>query len=616
MAGLCGWVGKITSNTDQIKLSEQMSNELTRYDLSSISRYCGNDWCVNIAKIKGESNAYYNNGVLVVLFGRPKIIFENKLSELNSDNSAETIRELFVKYDVDLFKYITGNYSLIIYVESAKRLLLSTDRLGIYPLFYSIKNSNIIFSTSLKTFGNKKLINTEINYQSIYDYLYFHMIPSPNTIYKEVFSLEPGNYIDKKNGEFSKNTYWKIEYENENEKININELKEEFLNILHMAISNEIEQSNNIGCFLSGGTDSSTITGLLGKVSGDPTKTYSIGFDVHGFDEIEYARIAARHFDTEHKIYYVTPNDVINCIPKISQIYGQPFGNSSVVPTYYCAKLAKEDGIEKLLGGDGGDELFGGNERYAKQILFSKYNLIPVILRHYIIEPIFNKTHIKNNIPLFYKFKRYIEQAKIEMPERIAIYNYMNQLNLSKMLDTEFVDNIDLTLPLFSLKKLYNSSNAQEMINKMQTMDLKITLADNDLPKVNKMCELAGVNVGYPLLNSKLVELSARLPVSYKVRGRKLRYFFKEALKDTLPIEILKKKKHGFGLPFGNWMVSDKNLRHMTCDTLQDLKRRNIIRPEFIDDLIDNRLHEHANYYGGFAWILLMLEFWFKENEQ
>jgi asparagine synthase (glutamine-hydrolysing) len=421
--------------------------------------------------------------------------------------------------------------------------------------------------------------------------------------------------LEYKDGQLRKNIYWRIEYTNEKSAMDFNNLKSEFLEVLRNSVRSELDQSGKVGCFLSGGTDSSTVAGILGEVSGEQANTYSIGFDERGFDESEYARIAVSHFNTKHKMYYVTPDDVVNLVGKIADIYGQPFGNSSVVPTYYCAKLAKEDGIGKLLGGDGGDELFGGNERYAKQMLFSRYDAVPSLLKNLFIEPALNLFPFSEKITPVHKAKRYVEQASTPMPERLTTYNYINLLGTTTILNGDFLKQIDEARPLKSLTQMYENSNAQSIINKMQTMDMKITLADNDLLKVTKMCEVAGVEIGYPLLNTELVNFSARLPVKQKVRGNQLRYFFKQALKEFLPQEIITKQKHGFGLPFGKWMVSDPNLRQLSFDTLSDIKKRNIIRPEFIDDLINTKLQEHANYYGGIAWILMILEYWYQSNE-
>ena len=363
--------------------------------------------------------------------------------------------------------------------------------------------------------------------------------------------------------------------------------------------------------FLSGGTDSSTIAGVLRDVTQERPRTYSIGFDQKGFDEMKYARIAAQRFDTDQHEYYVTPQDIVDLVPKISTQYGQPYGNSSVIPTYYCARMAEADGITKILGGDGGDELFGGNDRYATQVLFSYYGQIPSALRGGVIEPLLNRFPLGDKIYPVRKAKRYIEQARVPMPDRLFTYGYLNLLGPENIVEDEFLSKIDRDEPVNSMRKPYSDILAHHLINKMAAFDFKLTLADNDLPKVNRMCALAGIDVGYPFLQSPMVEISSKLPVQLKVKGLKIRYFFKEALRGYLPDEILTKKKHGFGLPFGDWLISHDVLQGMAFDSLNSLKKRGIIRPDFIDDLINNKLKAHPNYYGGLIWILMILEQWF-----
>ena len=202
-------------------------------------------------------------------------------------------------------------------------------------------------------------------------------------------------------------------------------LRDEFRGLLRDATARQIEGANNIGCFLSGGTDSSTVAGMLTEVTGKPAQTFSIGFDAEGYDEMEYARIAARHFKTDHHEYYVTPDDLVTGIPVVAASYDQPFGNSSVVPAYYCAKAARDAGVDRILGGDGGDELFGGNTRYAKQRVFGTYDYVPRSLRRGIIEPLLLGSDAIGRLPVLRKAASYVEQARVPMPDRLQMYNLL-----------------------------------------------------------------------------------------------------------------------------------------------------------------------------------------------
>jgi asparagine synthase (glutamine-hydrolysing) len=307
----------------------------------------------------------------------------------------------------------------------------------------------------------------------------------------------------------------------------------------------------------------------------------------------------------------VTPADVAAAVPRIADIYDQPFGNSSVVPTYFCAKLAKEDGVEVLLGGDGGDELFGGNARYAKQHLYSLYSDLPRTLRKALIEPL---AFLPPEIGIVGKVQRYIRNASLPMPARYDNYNLLERLGPANMFVPDFLATVDMQEPRTLLAQAYHGAHAGTLINRMLALDLRFTLADNDLPKVSRACELAGVEARYPLLDDAVVAFSAGLPPRLKLKGTRLRYFFKESLRGFLPEEIITKTKHGFGLPFGPWLQTHRPLRQLALDSLADLKSRGIIRPEFIDELTSTHVESHAGYYGSMVWVLMMLEHWLKRH--
>jgi len=421
--------------------------------------------------------------------------------------------------------------------------------------------------------------------------------------------LLPGSMLSWRGGKLETRPYWEMRYVEDKVRA-MPDLKEAFLSALREGVR-EASRDGAVGSFLSGGTDSSTVAGLLGEATGKPARTYSIGFEARGYDEMGYARIAARHFGTQHHEYYVTPSDVVAAIPRIAGVYDQPFGNSSVVPTYFCAKLAKDDGIDTLLGGDGGDELFGGNERYARQHVYSLYSDLPRALRKGLIEPI---AFLPPEIGVVGKVQRYIRDASLPMPARYDNYNLLERLGAANIFAQEFLDAVDQQEPRTLLATAYESAHAHSLINRMLALDLRFTLADNDLPKVAGACELAGIEVRHPMLHDAVVAFSAALPPRLKLKGTRLRYFFKESLRGFLPEEIITKTKHGFGLPFGPWLQAHKPLRQLAFDSLADLKKRRVVRPEFIDDLTSTLVDAHAGYYGTMVWVLMLLEQWFRQR--
>ena len=507
---------------------------------------------------------------------------------------------------------LDGPFALAVYVGDDDRALLAIDKIGVCSLYYTAVGKALSFANKLGPLGH--LVKRDIDQQSVYDYLYYHHIPTPATIYKGVRRLLPGAYVERRRGALRLDRYWSIRFEREDDAIDFGAEKRAFVEIVRSAVRRELDTSREIGCFLSGGTDSSTLAGMLGAVGGRAARTYSIGFEQQGFDEMEYARIAVRHFGTRQREYYLQPADIVSFAPRIADIYGQPFGNSSAVPTYYCAQMARSDGVERMIAGDGGDELFGGNKRYATQQLFEYYSEVPAPLRRYVLEPLAFRAPGAAAIMPLRKLRRYIEQAVEPMPGRMQSYNYLDRFGHEAIFEPEFVRQVDTTAPARELAEVYAQANARKMLNKMMALDLKITLTDTDLPKVVETCAAAGVGVAFPFLAQEVVDFAARLPAHQKVSRLRLRYFFKEALRDFLPIEIINKKKHGFGMPFGDWLLAAGPLRDLAFDSMSGLKARGIVRSSFVDDLCNVRLREHANYYGGFMWVLMILELWLQWN--
>ncbi len=610
MRGFCGWQYFSAGGRPAIDVVTGMAPEW-----GSAGTLSGDSWALKLRDEKvSDRYLFRTDGEMAVVAGSPWSDNDDFSAAVAEHGMAKACLLAYKRSGPGFLKHIKGSFSLVIALDNDTRLLLAIDRVGVNPIFYSRTDRGMAFASSLKFLRGCSELNLSVDLQSVYHYLYFHVIPSPGSIYKDVSRLVPGSYLEMNNGQCSSERYWQVEYQHEDSRLEAGPLKDEFRRLLRVCVTKELDSAGDVGCFLSGGTDSSTLAGVLGEVTGSKARTYSIGFDQQGFDEMEYARLASRHFGTDHHEYYVTPDDIVKLVPEIGRAYGEPFGNSSVIPTYYCARMAQQDGITKLLGGDGGDELFGGNERYATQILFSYYERIPQPLREKILEPLLQSFPLGERVLPVRKLRRYIEQARIPMPERLETYNHLHLLGQDVILDRAFVDSVDTHGPIDALRDVYTDARAGNFINKMLALDLKFTLGDNDLPKVSRMCELAGVDVGYPFLQSPMVDFSSGLPVDFKVHGRKSRYFFKEALKDYLPTEIIQKQKHGFGLPFGDWVVSHQALRSLAFDSLEGLKGRQIIRADFIDDLRDHKMSEHPNYYGGLVWLLMILEQWFAEN--
>jgi len=500
---------------------------------------------------------------------------------------------------------VQGNFAVALR-EPTGRTFLAVDRFSIQTLCYRVDNGQLLFASRADELRDT---TTDIDPQALFDYLYFHAIPSPRTIFKNVHRLPPGHYAIFDNGKLTVAAYWTPSF-TEGQATSLDQKKIEFRQLLQDSVASQLDGTRP-ACFLSGGTDSSTVAGMAVLASNEPVATYSIGFDAQGYDEMAYARLAARHFKTRHHEYYVTPADLVRSIPMVASHFDQPFGNSSALPAYYCAKMACDDGVSKLLAGDGGDELFGGNSRYAKQRIFGWYDHVPGLLKTKLMEPLL-KSPAAARFALTRKAVSYVEQARVPMPDRLQMYNLIMRLGVHEVLTPGLLAQVDLTAPLQLQRQVWHTAKNCSDLNMELAYDWRFTLAESDLPKVRGATCVAGVEVGFPLLDDRLLAFSQSLPSAAKLRGLQLRWFFKSALQGFLPEEIIRKKKQGFGLPFGLWANADTALKALATDSLNSLAERGLIRSDFIKTLLGQRLAEHPGYFGEMVWILMTLEQWLR----
>jgi len=556
-------------------------------------------------EVRGPS-VHRDGSRVCVLTGRPRLG-----SALDSvADPAARILGLWSKLGVTMMAQIGGNYALVIIDGSQRQVFAATDRFASETLCYSLADGVLRISDRADCCVPP---DRSLDRQAIYDYLFFHMIPAPRTIFEAVSRIPAASGALFSASGCEQMRHWPLRFQ-EDRRVPFDSARQDFRRLIRQSVVDQIGDQSQVGAFLSGGTDSSTVAGMLCDVLGKPAQTYSIGFEAEGYDEMEYARLAARHFGCTHHEYYVTPQDLLASIGDIARFHDQPFGNSSALPSYYCARMARQDGCTRMLAGDGGDELFGGNSRYATQRVFQAYQAIPGPLRG-LVEPLCGDGSLLRKIPLARQATGYVRHSRIPMPDRLQSFNLFLRLDPAQVMTPEFLDGIDPDEPFRHMRRTWNECPDAAFINRMLAYDWRYTLADSDLPKVRGATAMAGIEVGYPLLDDRLVDFSMVLEPEWKLRRLKLRWFFKEALRGFLPDEIITKKKHGFGLPYGPWMARDPALRDLARDSLENLVARRLVQSKFVEALLDHHLPDHPGYYGEMVWILMMLEQWLRGQE-
>jgi len=553
---------------------------------------------------KNVRTTFEANDIYAVLIG--DVYIDGKLSNISDITEYYRLSTYSLS---TIYSKCSGQFSLIIVNKQNDEINIVNDQLGVQPCYYTLQNDCLYISDSLKTLKNNADVSLNISKQAIFNYMYFHCIPSPNTIYNEVNKLEPGKAITlDKQLMFSEQVMYSPEFSSSTK--DKQQLQKTCLSTIEEVVAHQV--TDDCGAFLSGGLDSSTVAGMLAK-SKNPAKTFSIGFHIDGYDETEYAKLTAKHFGTQHEVLYLEPDQAAAEFVKVAQYFDEPFGNSSSMAAYFCALFAKKHGVSTLLAGDGGDELFAGNERYAKQKVFERYYQLPKFARSLLKLGLDNE--FASSLPGISKASSYVKQAEVQLPERLHTYNFINQVGLKEMFTSDFLNDVDIEQPVKQLNSRYHEAKSTDATNKMLYLDWKFTLADNDLIKVNKMCELAGVKVKYPLLDKRVVDFSCDVPAEVKLPGQKLRDFYKNTCRGFLADETLDKEKHGFGLPFGLWLKENEALKGIATEALASFKKRNIVKNSLIDKALEAHANVHAKYFGELIWIMVVLELWLQQED-
>jgi len=515
---------------------------------------------------------------------------------------------------IDFLRDLEGAFALALWDERSQQLLLAIDRMGINALYWTQEQSRLIFASRPSAIRAAQREPSAVSHAALMQYLLFSVVPAPLTAYKGISKLLPGHLLKFANGKVHEECYWDVSYD-EDESLNEAGWAGELREGLRAAVHRHLEGCgpDSTGAYLSGGTDSSSVVAFMSERF-TPTHSFSVHFGEQLYSEIEYARIAADRFRTAHHEKCLVPSDAVAALEEIFGYYDEPFANSSVFGAYACAKMARESGIDILLAGDGGDEIFAGNERYASDKRFSMYHNIPVWLRRGVIEPLaylLPKSESRLGLPW-----RYLRRANIPNPRRIFSYGLYLSIPPEEIFDVGFLRQAPVDRWMEIADDHYHAPGGASELNRLMYLDLKLILADNDLRKVSRTAELNGVRVRYPMLDAELVQLAARIPSRLKLRGFEKRYIFKKAMHGILPDQVLNKKKHGFSVPLSHWFLQDPRLAALLKDVLYDSQTRNrgYFQPEFLDRVAALHRGAHTGYYGEAMWYIVALELWHRRH--
>jgi len=524
------------------------------------------------------------------------------------------LAQLYERSGVEFVEKLRGNFSLILWDRREKKLVAAVDRFGMGRLAYSDDGKSVIVATRIDALMRSGLVEPKINPRAIANVLNFSASLGPETVFTTVSRIPPGNLLVASHTQSRPQKYWDMRY-GVGDDSNEDRLSRRLEAVVEQAVAAQCKDAEeaSLGAFLSGGTDSSTVVGMMSRVQKGPVKAFSIGFQEQSFNELEYARIAARKFQADHHTYLVGPDDCFEALPRMVRFFDEPFGNSSAIPTYFCARLAAENGVRTLLAGDGGDELFGGNERYRDDKIFSIYQGVPKWIRRGLIEPTLRYVPLQGGV--FRKGRGYVRRANMPPIQRLLSFQFLATHPLGEVFDGAFLETLGKYTIFDTATQYYDDAPASDHLDRVLYADVKITLGDSDLPKVTCMAELAGIQTRFPFLDTAVAEFSGCIPARLKVKGLQKRYLFKKAFRELLPPEIIQKTKHGFGIPVAMWLKSDRRLGELAHDTLLSRRsfQRGYFRKDFIEELFRKHQTDDSSYYGDTLWSFLIIELWHRQ---
>ncbi|HAW50334.1 TPA: asparagine synthase (glutamine-hydrolyzing) [bacterium] len=519
----------------------------------------------------------------------------------------EVILHLYEDYGIDCVKQLSGMFAFAIFDEKKKRLFLARDRFGGKPLIYTRYHDTFIFASEIKSILENKDIPREIDHVAIHHYLSYGYIPNPFTIFKGIKKLPPASILVMENGEEKVERYWMPIYKPKL-KISEDEACSEILRLLEESVRIRIKSNLPLGAFLSGGIDSSALVAMMASLMDQPVKTFSINFEEEDFSEIKFARIIANHFGCDHHELTVRP-DAMNILPKLALFYNEPYADSSAIPTYYVSKMAK-DYVKIVIGGDGGDELFGGYERYIAFKLSLLYDKIPRFMRDFVFSIFKNLPEQTSRNSLIRKAKRFLSAISEEPKRRYGrwMIQFKNEekerLYSNEMKEiTQGIDSIEILL------SLYNVAPCDSLLEATNFTDFASYLPDDGIVKVEVATSYNFLAVKSPFLDNGLAEFAFLLPFDMKIRGTKTKYILKKALSNILPKEVLTRDKMGFGVPIGKWFRNE--FKNYIYEVLLDdrAKKRGYFNMDEVKRILDEHTSGRKNY-GYPIWTLLFLEVW------
>ena len=559
----------------------------------------------------GRQPIYNEDGSVGVVFNGEIYNFKILREELESrghkfstQSDTEVIVHLYEEMGADCVTKLRGMFAIALYDEKRKSLLLARDRLGKKPLYYASSEGRFYFASEIKAILAVAPQLGQIDTEGILQFFYFGYVSDPYSAFQSIRKLPPAHLAEYRDGAIRIRQYWDVPQYGTNDPGSDEACLEEMEQRLGEAVQMRLISDVPLGAMLSGGVDSSVVVALMSRYSKAPVKTFSIGFGNADFNEAEYARLVAKRFGTDHHELILDPN-IVETVNQLTGLMEEPFGDSSMIPTYYVSRLAREN-VTVALSGDGGDELFAGYDRYVVNLRRRSWR-IPGWMGNAFRRQVYPR------MPSRTYGRRFAWNLTLSSRGR-----YLDGLAFLPALDRErelfsdaFLETAKgLAHPFRRFEQYYDEGPATEPLSRLLYLDTKTYLPADILTKVDRLSMAASLEARCPILDHEFVEWVASLPLKYKFRDGTRKYIFKKfAERLGIPGRLLHRRKSGFSMPLAHWM------RHGLKDSLLGILteprtlQRGYFKPTAIRRLVDEHTRERRNHAGA-LWLLLMFELW------
>lgn len=531
---------------------------------------------------------------------------ERKGHKFYTNTDTETIIHSYEEYGTNCVKELRGAFSFAIWDNENKNLFLARDRFGIKPLYYSIVNGNFLFASEIKSILEFEEFERKINLEAFNEFITFRYVTGSKTLFENIYKIPAGCTLEYSGNEININNYWDLKenIENHSEDYYIKNLRK----LLDISVKQRLMSDVPLGVYLSGGLDSSSITALMSKYTDDSIKSFSVGFGEDLPNELNFAKIAAEYFETDHKEINVELNKTIKLLPKIIWHLDEPIGDPAIVPTYFISKLAKKR-VTVVLTGEGSDELFTGYLRYKMMLNVQKYaNLIPDFIKKFVIGNFVKLLPYSSNLKRSLSFFQYPDEVK----RYLNVIALFDENEISKICEFNFDNKIGEQI----INSYFTKINSKNLLNEILYHDIKTVLSEDFLMKIDKMTMARSVEGRVPFLDKEIVEFSMTIPPTFKLNRMEEKYILKRAIKDVLPKVILKRKKRGYDVPIDAWFKGE--LKDVLLNYLDESNEcRKYFDFDYIKKIMERQKRAsnkyNVNWYNSLKlWSLLGFFVWYE----